>query len=130
LFSKTETTMSCFINDILALPGSTLFISGANPCRASCQGIMPSVNRDGSSPLPSVTRNLQSGGGNPFKIRRNRPRNRCNQLITEVILAMGSLLVEVVYLDENKCLIVMGSFAPAGRDLHPCRPSASDRSLR
>ena len=43
---------------------------------------------------------------------------------------MGSLLVKTVHLAENKCFILMGSFAAAGRDLHPCRPSASDLRFR
>jgi len=73
---------------------------------------------------------LQSGGCNPFKIPRNRPRNRCKQLRTKVILAMGSLLVEMAYPTENKRFILMGSFAAAGSDLHPCPPSASHLCFR
>jgi hypothetical protein len=81
-------------------------------------------------PAPLIARNLQSGGGNPFKIRRNRAQNRCKQLRTKAILAMGSLLVEMAYLAENNCFILMVSFPAAGRDLHPCRPSASDLRFR
>ena len=83
--------------------------------------------------LPSCTLDSwQSaiGRASPFKIRQNHAENRCKQLITKAILAVGSFLVEMAYLDENKCFILMGSFAAAGRDLRPCRSSASDRRSR
>ena len=43
---------------------------------------------------------------------------------------MGSFGVEITYLADNKCFILMGSFAASGRDLHPCQSPASDLPFR
>jgi hypothetical protein len=43
---------------------------------------------------------------------------------------MGSLLVEMAYLTETKCFILMGSFAAAGRFLHPYQSPASALRFR
>jgi hypothetical protein len=51
-------------------------------------------------------------------------------LKTKAIIAMGSLVVEMAYLAENKCFILMGSFPATGRDPRPCQSPASNLRFR